>query len=195
MLVLNHSTYCQTWFTICKEPVDECSADNATADACLEDPVSRSTLRTATTSDKSDGPPDLHFLRRIRFIEVTTTFFCEALYDSEYGIVPGALRFRVGDIIEIVFRHDNRWWLGLLNDEWGWFPSNHVAVISAEEANAARSAAGDGGMLDQDREDGALHSSLPDSSTLERQPETTSTPLSVSRDTSNPDHCAGLAEE
>lgn len=40
-------------------------------------------------------------------------------------------------MIEVLTRLESGWWDGLLGDERGWFPSNYVAVISDEEAEAA----------------------------------------------------------
>ncbi|KAI0345715.1 ras GEF [Trametopsis cervina] len=69
-----------------------------------------------------------------------TTFFCRALYDYQTNDAS-SLSFRRGDIIEVLTRLDSGWWDGLLGpDDRGWFPSNYVAVISDQEAEAALSA-------------------------------------------------------
>jgi hypothetical protein len=64
-----------------------------------------------------------------------STFFVRALYDYQSND-PSSLSFRQNDIIEVLTRLDSGWWDGLLGDERGWFPSNYVAVISAQEAEA-----------------------------------------------------------
>jgi son of sevenless-like protein len=62
-----------------------------------------------------------------------STFFVRALYDYQSND-PSSLSFRRDDIIEVLTRLDSGWWDGLLGDERGWFPSNYVSVISAQEA-------------------------------------------------------------
>jgi son of sevenless len=64
-----------------------------------------------------------------------STFFVRALYDYQSND-PSSLSFRRDDIIEVLTRLDSGWWDGLLGDERGWFPSNYVAVISTQEAEA-----------------------------------------------------------
>ncbi len=66
-----------------------------------------------------------------------STFFCRALYDYQTNDSSSSLSFNKGDIIEVLTRLESGWWDGLLNDERGWFPSNYVAVISDQEAEAA----------------------------------------------------------
>jgi son of sevenless-like protein len=68
-----------------------------------------------------------------------TTFFCRALYDYQTNDAS-SLSFHRGDIIEVLTQLESGWWDGLLGDERGWFPSNYVAVISDEEAEALLSA-------------------------------------------------------
>ena len=65
-----------------------------------------------------------------------TTFFCRALYDYQTQD-NSSLSFQRDDVIEVLTRLESGWWDGLLGDERGWFPSNYVAVISDEEAEAA----------------------------------------------------------
>ncbi|KAI1789570.1 ras GEF [Ganoderma leucocontextum] len=88
--------------------------------------------------------------------EYPSTFFCRALYDYQ-SEDPSSLSFNKGDIIEVLTRLDSGWWDGLLNDERGWFPSNYVAVISDQEAEAAF-----GGS-----EYPGSHASLPDDSIVD----------------------------
>jgi son of sevenless-like protein len=64
-----------------------------------------------------------------------STFFVRALYDYQSND-PSSLSFRRDDIIEVLTRLDSGWWDGLLGEERGWFPSNYVTVISAQEAEA-----------------------------------------------------------
>jgi son of sevenless-like protein len=64
-----------------------------------------------------------------------STFFVRALYDYQ-SKDPSSLSFYRNDIIEVLTRLDSGWWDGLLGEERGWFPSNYVAVISAQEAEA-----------------------------------------------------------
>ncbi|KAJ7818929.1 hypothetical protein B0H13DRAFT_1921978 [Mycena leptocephala] len=61
------------------------------------------------------------------------TLFCRALHDYEAQNATG-LSFCKDDIIEVLARQPSGWWDGQLGDERGWFPSNHVSVISGEEA-------------------------------------------------------------
>ncbi|KAK7682391.1 hypothetical protein QCA50_014596 [Cerrena zonata] len=65
-----------------------------------------------------------------------STFFCRALYDYQTNDTS-SLSFHKNDIIEVLTRLESGWWDGLLGDERGWFPSNYVAVISDQEAEAA----------------------------------------------------------
>lgn len=64
-----------------------------------------------------------------------STFFCRALYDYQ-TTDASSLSFHKNDIIEVLTRLESGWWDGLLGDERGWFPSNYVAVISDQEAEA-----------------------------------------------------------
>jgi son of sevenless-like protein len=77
-------------------------------------------------SDGSSGVDEESFI---------STFFVRALYDYQSND-PSSLSFRQNDIIEVLTRLDSGWWDGLLGDERGWFPSNYVAVISTQEAEA-----------------------------------------------------------
>lgn len=58
-----------------------------------------------------------------------------ALYDYQSDD-PISLSFKKRDIIEVLSRLESGWWDGLLNDERGWFPSNYVEVINAQEADS-----------------------------------------------------------
>lgn len=87
-----------------------------------------------------------------------STFFCRALYDYQTNDAS-SLSFRRGDIIEVLTRLESGWWDGLLGDERGWFPSNYVATISDQEAEAAlgasdiegpQSSIGDDSMVDME---------------------------------------------
>jgi son of sevenless-like protein len=73
--------------------------------------------------------------------EFILTFFCRALYDHRTND-PSYLSFRRDDIIEVLTQQESGWWDGLLGDERGWFPSNYVALISDEEAEAVLAATG-----------------------------------------------------
>lgn len=81
-------------------------------------------------SDGSGGVDEESFI---------STFFVRALYDYQSND-PSSLTFRQNDIIEVLTRLDSGWWDGLLGDERGWFPSNYVAVVSAQEAEATLTA-------------------------------------------------------
>ncbi|GJE91857.1 kinase-like domain-containing protein [Phanerochaete sordida] len=80
-----------------------------------------------------DNDIEAHYIR---------TFFCKALYDYQHGDDPDSneLRFRRGDIIEVLTRLESGWWDGLLGEQRGWFPSNYVAAITDSEACAALAA-------------------------------------------------------
>ncbi|ODN75196.1 hypothetical protein L202_06394 [Cryptococcus amylolentus CBS 6039] len=45
----------------------------------------------------------------------------------------GHLTFRAGDIIQLLRKLDTGWWDGILEDTRGWFPSNYVEEISADD--------------------------------------------------------------
>lgn len=72
--------------------------------------------------------------------EPFNALFCRALYDYE-AQDPSALSFRKDDIIEVLSQEPSGWWDGLVGEDRGWFPSNYVAVISEEEAEAVFSSA------------------------------------------------------
>lgn len=78
---------------------------------------------TLHDQEKSDDEPDAN------------TFFCRTLYDYQ-NTDPYSLCFRKGDVVEVLSRLDSGWWDGLLGDQRGWFPSNHVTVITDDEAEA-----------------------------------------------------------
>lgn len=71
-----------------------------------------------------------------------STFFCRALYDYQTDD-DSSLSFRQDDIIEVLTKLDSGWWDGLLGQERGWFPSNYVAVMSDQEADALFAAEAD----------------------------------------------------
>ncbi|KAF7365420.1 hypothetical protein MVEN_00414800 [Mycena venus] len=64
--------------------------------------------------------------------------FCRALYNYE-AQDPSCLSFHQNDILELLTQEPTGWWDGLLGDKRGWFPSNHVVVLSDEEAELALS--------------------------------------------------------
>ena len=64
--------------------------------------------------------------------------FCRALYDYQSTDTSG-LSFRRHDVIRVLNKVETGWWDGVLGDVRGWFPSNYVTTISAEEAAAQRS--------------------------------------------------------
>lgn len=111
-----------------------------------------------------------------------STFFCKALYDYQ-SQDDSSLSFRKGDVIEVLTKLETGWWDGLLGDERGWFPSNYVAVISDEEADAVLSAAEDGGPVTQDGRQ--PHAAYADASTLDNNSETMSSLPSMSSLTSS----------
>lgn len=93
-----------------------------------------------TRSTASSAPPTSQEQYQIEDqqlgeLQQLNTSFCRALYDYD-AQDPSALSFRRDDIIEILTRQPSGWWDGLLGDERGWFPSNYVAIISDEEADA-----------------------------------------------------------
>ncbi|WVQ76637.1 hypothetical protein IAR50_006310 [Cryptococcus sp. DSM 104548] len=45
----------------------------------------------------------------------------------------GHLTFRAGDIIQLLRKLDTGWWDGILENTRGWFPSNYVEEISADD--------------------------------------------------------------
>lgn len=65
------------------------------------------------------------------------SFFARALFDY----IPkerDMLKFRAGNVIEVLSQLENGWWDGLLDENTrGWFPSNYVELISDEQARIA----------------------------------------------------------
>ncbi|KAF7965386.1 hypothetical protein HWV62_44083 [Athelia sp. TMB] len=64
--------------------------------------------------------------------------FCRALYDYQ-STDMSCLSFRQHDVIHVLNKVETGWWDGILGDARGWFPSNYVTIISAEEAAAQQS--------------------------------------------------------
>lgn len=65
------------------------------------------------------------------------SFFVRALFDYEPE-GSNMLKFRAGNIIEVLSQLENGWWDGLLDESTrGWFPSNYVELISDEQAERA----------------------------------------------------------
>lgn len=65
--------------------------------------------------------------------EYLPVIFCRALYDYKAEDLS-SLSFSRGNVIEVLTQLETGWWDGLLNGQRGWFPSNYVVPISAEEA-------------------------------------------------------------
>ncbi|TIB11047.1 hypothetical protein E3P92_03045 [Wallemia ichthyophaga] len=65
----------------------------------------------------------------------STTFFVRAAYNYQ-SHDSSSLPFVIGDVIEVLTTLDSGWWDGLLGNDRGWFPSNHVIKISDDEAAA-----------------------------------------------------------
>src|ERR1700683_3111920 len=61
--------------------------------------------------------------------------YCRALYDYQ-AADTSSLSFRKNDILEVVNRLESGWWDGFLGESRGWFPSNYVAILSIDEAEA-----------------------------------------------------------
>ncbi|ORY03599.1 ras GEF [Basidiobolus meristosporus CBS 931.73] len=55
-----------------------------------------------------------------------------ALYDFD-SADDSSLKFKKGDVIEVITRLDSGWWDGLCNGIRGWFPSEFVVPLEAEE--------------------------------------------------------------
>lgn len=53
--------------------------------------------------------------------------FAEALWDH-VTMDPDELGFRAGDLIRVQDATDKHWWLGVLDDNEGWFPASFVRV-------------------------------------------------------------------
>ena len=43
-------------------------------------------------------------------------------------------RLRANSIVTILRKEDNGWWLGLYDDEVGWFPEKFCVEVKAEDA-------------------------------------------------------------
>ncbi|ESK83774.1 cell division control protein [Moniliophthora roreri MCA 2997] len=67
------------------------------------------------------------------FVDVEP-IFCRVLYDYEDPYDPSQLRIRKGDVIKLLSQSRSfyGWWRGLLGEEYGWFPSSYVTIISEE---------------------------------------------------------------
>ncbi|KAJ7601252.1 SH3 domain-containing protein [Mycena floridula] len=63
--------------------------------------------------------------------------FCSALYDWETGN-SGDLSFRRNDIIQVVIRRIDGWWIGTLDGRKGLVPSNFMRVLSEAEGMGVR---------------------------------------------------------
>lgn len=57
---------------------------------------------------------------------------CEALYDFAANDCD-ELSFKAGDIIGLVDKPSEDWWLGSINGNKGLFPSTYVKVIPQDE--------------------------------------------------------------
>ncbi|EIM19288.1 the Sh3 domain of Betapix in complex with A high affinity peptide from Pak2, partial [Wallemia mellicola CBS 633.66] len=51
--------------------------------------------------------------------------FVKATYNYQ-KLDSSSLSFVVGDVIEVLTTLESGWWDGLLGNDRGWFPSNHV---------------------------------------------------------------------
>lgn len=78
--------------------------------------------------------------------------FCRALYDYQAEDMS-SLSFSRGDIIEVLTQLETGWWDGLLNGQRGWFPSNYVVLISAQEAEQELRANAEEGEWGQDSQE------------------------------------------
>ncbi|KAL2101663.1 hypothetical protein ACEWY4_003424 [Coilia grayii] len=54
--------------------------------------------------------------------------YCRSLYAFS-GKHDQALKFEVGEIIELLQPLDNGWWEGKIDGVRGWFPANYVKVL------------------------------------------------------------------
>lgn len=59
--------------------------------------------------------------------------YVKANYDYQ-AQSTGELDFNEGDILEVTEKHQDGWWVGVLNGHEGLFPSNFVSAISESEA-------------------------------------------------------------
>jgi len=60
--------------------------------------------------------------------------YVQAEYDN-LGHQPGELGFRAGDVIQVTQQgEDGGWWEGLLDGQYGWFPSTFCAPYYTHEA-------------------------------------------------------------
>lgn len=79
------------------------------------------------------------------------SFFVRALFDYE-PTGSNMLKFRAGNVIEVLSQLENGWWDGLLDESTrGWFPSNYVELISDEQAAQALQTASRTESLEQDK--------------------------------------------
>ncbi|KAK9765475.1 hypothetical protein K7432_006160 [Basidiobolus ranarum] len=60
------------------------------------------------------------------------TAIVRALYDFD-STDDSSLKFKKGDVIEVITQLDSGWWDGLCNGIRGWFPSEFVVALESEE--------------------------------------------------------------
>lgn len=58
--------------------------------------------------------------------------FCRSLYAFS-GKHDQALKFEVGEIIEVLQPLDSGWWEGQIAGVRGWFPANYVKVLEVSQ--------------------------------------------------------------
>ncbi|KAJ2789334.1 hypothetical protein H4R20_007199, partial [Coemansia guatemalensis] len=66
-------------------------------------------------------------------------FFVRALYPFKSEETSG-LTFDRGEVIEVLACLESGWWNGICKNNRGWFPSNYVEHVSAEQVQLLRQA-------------------------------------------------------
>eukprot|EP01087_Luapelamoeba_hula_P009205 TRINITY_DN2367_c0_g1_i3.p1 TRINITY_DN2367_c0_g1~~TRINITY_DN2367_c0_g1_i3.p1 ORF type:complete len:592 (-),score=118.38 TRINITY_DN2367_c0_g1_i3:39-1814(-) len=83
---------------------------------------------TAGEADDKDGS-----LGGIKKMQAKITY-AKALYDYTGNPDKNVLSFKHGAVLEVLIKNESGWWTGVVEGEAGYFPSNFVTEIDAEEA-------------------------------------------------------------
>lgn len=62
--------------------------------------------------------------------------YCRSLYAFR-GKHDQALKFEVGEIIEVLQPLDGGWWEGEIDGVRGWFPANYVNVLEVSQGHGS----------------------------------------------------------
>lgn len=63
--------------------------------------------------------------------------YCRSLY-AYSGEHDQALKFEVGEIIEVLQSPDGGWWEGEIDEVRGWFPANYVRILEVSQEQTVK---------------------------------------------------------